>query len=178
MQRTAGYFMLDLMCFLMKAEETKKQLGVLNNAVLHNNNKYMQAYIQKCTFSPKRSRESSKKIFNSCLAFLFAIKGIMIHKLMTIFFALFLFFLITFFVIIQHDRLLGLVFTVRPPSPLYLHFIERPEPCLILPYFFTGFPVCGVGGVAWLQQSSDVCVVLHVLQDIRPSWGSSDRKDR
>lgn len=84
--------MLDLMCFLMKAEETKKQLGVLNNAVLHNNNKYMQAYIQKCTFSPKRSRESSKKIFNSCLAFLFAIKGIMIHKLMTIFFALFLFF--------------------------------------------------------------------------------------
>lgn len=94
MQRTAGYFMLDLMCFLMKAEETKKQLGVLNNAVLHNNNnnKYMQAYIQKCTFSPKRSRESSKKIFNSCLAFLFAIKGIMIHKLMTIFFAFFFLF--------------------------------------------------------------------------------------
>lgn len=74
MQRTAGYFTLDLMCFLMKAEETKKQFGLLNNAVLHNN-KYMQAYIQKCTFSLKRSRESSRKIFNSCPAFFICYKG-------------------------------------------------------------------------------------------------------
>lgn len=29
----------------MKAEETRKQFGVLNKAVLHNN-KYMQAYIE------------------------------------------------------------------------------------------------------------------------------------
>lgn len=71
MRRTAGYFMLDLMCFF---DEAKKQFGVLNNAVFHNN-KYMQAYIQKCTSSLKRSRESSKKIFNSCLAFFICYKG-------------------------------------------------------------------------------------------------------
>lgn len=52
----------------------RRQFGVLNNAVLHND-KYMQAYIQKCTFSLKRSRESSKKIFNSCLAFFICYEG-------------------------------------------------------------------------------------------------------
>lgn len=76
----------------------------------------------------------------------------MIHKLMTIFLALF--FKITFFVIIQYGRLSELVFMVLPPSPLYEHFRERPEPWLILPYFFTGFPPCGVGGVVGCSRAA------------------------